>query len=60
VDGWVTPPVYIDVGPSEGSWALYLKDPDGIRVELFQLGPQSVADLGGAQETADTAVPAAS
>jgi catechol 2,3-dioxygenase-like lactoylglutathione lyase family enzyme len=45
VDSFVSEPVYVDVGPSEGGWALYLRDPDDIRVELFQLGPHSVADL---------------
>ncbi len=31
-----SPPVYIDEGPSEGGYALYMLDPDGITVELFQ------------------------
>jgi catechol 2,3-dioxygenase-like lactoylglutathione lyase family enzyme len=50
VDSWVTPPVFVDAGPSRGGWALYLTDPDGIRVELFQLGPRSVADVGGGRQ----------
>ena len=33
---FISPPVYLDEGPSKGGWALYLKDPDGIIVELFQ------------------------
>lgn len=48
VDSFVTAPVFVDEGPSKGGWALYLRDPDGIRVELFQPGAQNVADLGGA------------
>ncbi len=30
-------PVYIDVGANTGGYALYMLDPDGITVELFQL-----------------------
>ena len=33
---FVTEPVYLDEGPNEGGWALYMKDPDGIIIELFQ------------------------
>ncbi len=31
-----SPPIYIDVGVNTGGYALYLLDPDGITVELFQ------------------------
>ena len=34
---FVTPPVYLDEGPNKGGWALYMKDPDGIIVELCQV-----------------------
>ncbi len=34
---FITPPVYLDEGPSRGGWALYMKDPDGIIVELCQV-----------------------
>jgi catechol 2,3-dioxygenase-like lactoylglutathione lyase family enzyme len=33
---FVTEPIYLDEGPNEGGWALYMKDPDGIIIELFQ------------------------
>lgn len=36
VDSFVSPPVEVDTGVNRGGWALYLKDPDGITVELFQ------------------------
>ncbi|PJF25868.1 MAG: bleomycin resistance protein, partial [Phototrophicales bacterium] len=29
--------IYIDQGPNAGGWALYMKDPDGIPIELFQM-----------------------
>lgn len=32
----VSPPVTPTIGPNEGGRAVYLKDPDGIRVELIQ------------------------
>ena len=31
-----SPPVFIDVGTSHGGYAVYMLDPDGITVELFQ------------------------
>ena len=31
-----SPPVYIDAGTSKGGYALYMLDPDGITVELYQ------------------------
>jgi catechol 2,3-dioxygenase-like lactoylglutathione lyase family enzyme len=31
-----TPPVYVTEGANEGGYGLYLRDPDGIIVELFQ------------------------
>jgi catechol 2,3-dioxygenase-like lactoylglutathione lyase family enzyme len=34
-----TEPVYLDEGPNEGGWAVYMKDPDGIIIELFQPKP---------------------
>jgi catechol 2,3-dioxygenase-like lactoylglutathione lyase family enzyme len=36
VDSFVSPPVEVDTGINTGGWALYLRDPDGITVELFQ------------------------
>ena len=35
---FITPPVYLNEGPSIGGWALYMKDPDGIIIELAQAG----------------------
>ena len=32
-------PVRIPWGPYEGGWACYLRDPDGISIELMQLAP---------------------
>ena len=31
-----SPPVYLDEGPNIGGWAVYMLDPDGITIELFQ------------------------
>jgi catechol 2,3-dioxygenase-like lactoylglutathione lyase family enzyme len=36
VDSFVSPPIEVDTGINRGGFALYLKDPDGITVELFQ------------------------
>jgi catechol 2,3-dioxygenase-like lactoylglutathione lyase family enzyme len=36
VDSFVSPPVEVDTGINRGGWALYVRDPDGISVELFQ------------------------
>jgi catechol 2,3-dioxygenase-like lactoylglutathione lyase family enzyme len=36
VDSFVSPPIEVDTGINRGGYALYLKDPDGITVELFQ------------------------
>jgi catechol 2,3-dioxygenase-like lactoylglutathione lyase family enzyme len=36
VDSFVSPPIDVDSGSSRGGFALYLRDPDGITVELFQ------------------------
>jgi catechol 2,3-dioxygenase-like lactoylglutathione lyase family enzyme len=33
---FVSPPVEVDTGINRGGYALYLRDPDGITVELFQ------------------------
>jgi catechol 2,3-dioxygenase-like lactoylglutathione lyase family enzyme len=33
---FISEPVYLDEGPNIGGWALYMKDPDGIVIELFQ------------------------
>jgi catechol 2,3-dioxygenase-like lactoylglutathione lyase family enzyme len=35
-DSFVSPPVEVDTGINRGGLALYLRDPDGIPVELFQ------------------------
>ena len=36
VDSFVSPPVQVDTGINTGGYGLYLRDPDGILVELFQ------------------------
>ncbi len=36
VETFVSPPVDVDTGINSGGLALYLRDPDGIPVELFQ------------------------
>ena len=36
VTSFVSPPVEVDTGINRGGLGLYLKDPDGITVELFQ------------------------
>jgi catechol 2,3-dioxygenase-like lactoylglutathione lyase family enzyme len=36
VDTFVSPPVEVDTGINKGALALYLRDPDGVPVELFQ------------------------
>ena len=39
VDTFVSPPVLVDTGFNTGGYGLYLRDPDGILVELFQPAP---------------------
>jgi catechol 2,3-dioxygenase-like lactoylglutathione lyase family enzyme len=34
---FVSPPVLITAGPNRGAYGLYLRDPNGILIELFQL-----------------------
>jgi lactoylglutathione lyase len=36
VDSWFSPPVEVDTGANRGSLALYVRDPDGIILELFE------------------------
>ena len=36
VSSFVSPPIEVDTGINRGGLALYLRDPDGIMVELFQ------------------------
>ena len=36
VDSFVSPQIEVDTGVNRGGYALYLRDPDGITVELFQ------------------------
>lgn len=36
----VSPPVLIDAGPNRGAYAAYLRDPNGILIELFQPPPK--------------------
>jgi lactoylglutathione lyase len=31
-----SPPVLVDTGANAGGWGVYVRDPDGITVELFQ------------------------
>jgi catechol 2,3-dioxygenase-like lactoylglutathione lyase family enzyme len=33
---FISEPVFMDEGPNRGGYALYMKDPDGIVIELFQ------------------------
>lgn len=33
---FISEPVYLDEGPNEGGWALYMRDPNGIIIELFE------------------------
>lgn len=42
-DRFVSRPIHVDAGPSRGGWALYLKDPDGIRIELLQPAPPAAS-----------------
>lgn len=42
-DRFVSRPIHVDAGPSRGGWALYMLDPDGIRVELLQPAPAAGA-----------------
>lgn len=39
VDTFVSPPIEVDTGINTGGLGLYLRDPDGITVELFQPPP---------------------
>jgi lactoylglutathione lyase len=36
VDSFLSPPIVIDTGANAGGMGLYLRDPDGITLELFQ------------------------
>ena len=36
IDTFVSPPVAVDTGINRGGFGLYLRDPDGITIELFQ------------------------
>jgi catechol 2,3-dioxygenase-like lactoylglutathione lyase family enzyme len=36
VDSFVSPPIEVDTGINTGGYGLYLRDPDGIVVEIFQ------------------------
>ena len=40
---FLSPPIRIDTGANSGGWGVYLHDPDGITLELFQPAPQSNA-----------------
>lgn len=40
-------PVRIPEGPNEGGWGLYLRDPDGITVELIQPRPALLRTMTG-------------
>lgn len=37
---FISAPIYLDEGPNTGGWALYMKDPSGIVIELFELPVQ--------------------
>lgn len=38
---FISEPVYLDQGPNKGGWALYMKDPDGIVIELLEAAKPS-------------------
>jgi catechol 2,3-dioxygenase-like lactoylglutathione lyase family enzyme len=40
VETFVSPPVLVDTGINTGGYGIYLRDPDGITVELFQPPPK--------------------
>ncbi len=33
---FISEPVYLDEGPNQGGWALYMRDPNGIIIEMFE------------------------
>jgi lactoylglutathione lyase len=37
---FISSPTYLDQGPNKGGWGLYMKDPDGIVIELMQEPPK--------------------
>jgi catechol 2,3-dioxygenase-like lactoylglutathione lyase family enzyme len=41
----ISPPVEVDTGVNTGGWSLYLYDPDGITLELFQRSTRSPANV---------------
>jgi catechol 2,3-dioxygenase-like lactoylglutathione lyase family enzyme len=41
LDTFVSPPVLVDTGINTGGYGLYVRDPDGIPVELFQAAKRS-------------------
>lgn len=43
VESFFSAPVEVDTGINAGGWALYLRDPDGIPIELFQPPRRSAA-----------------
>ncbi len=38
---FISPPVTPTVGPNVGKWCVYMKDPDGIRVELLSVAAKT-------------------
>lgn len=46
VETFVSPPVQVDTGINTGGYGLYLRDPDGIVVEIFQPPNRSAAGSG--------------
>lgn len=47
---FVNPPVEITAGANKGGWACYLRDPDGLTLELLQPSPQRLAAIGLADD----------
>ena len=47
VDTFVSPPVLVDTGINTGGYGIYLRDPDGILLEIFQ-PPKRDAEGGDA------------
>jgi catechol 2,3-dioxygenase-like lactoylglutathione lyase family enzyme len=43
----ISEPVQVTAGVNTGAWALYLRDPDGITIELYQPAPKASIELIG-------------
>jgi catechol 2,3-dioxygenase-like lactoylglutathione lyase family enzyme len=36
---FISEPIYLDAGPNKGGWSLYMRDPSGTIIEMFQKAP---------------------